>query len=137
MTDKQSNQGSGSADQIISQKMAEMQLTSEQDTIYTEEKYILGLGPSTPRITPPPPPPFTPSQEKDDAEVDAFLSKEAPFIHRIGPCAYEISPGHVKCQHAPARFFASPSLLHLVVDELDTTGTPGGSFTAALSNYAT
>ncbi|KAG7674949.1 hypothetical protein Ndes2526A_g07698 [Nannochloris sp. 'desiccata'] len=74
----------------------------------------------------------------DDDEIATLLASKAPFIHRIGLCAYEISPGHVKGQQAPAKFFASPPLLRLVIDEL-TTGSPG-SFTAAaqqLCNVAT
>jgi tRNA-splicing ligase RtcB (3'-phosphate/5'-hydroxy nucleic acid ligase) len=78
------------------------------------------------------------SSSNDDDEIAALLDSKAPFIHRIGPCAYEISPGHVRGQHTPAKFFASLPLLRLVVDELTTGG--GGAFTAAvqqLCNVAT
>jgi hypothetical protein len=97
-------------------------------------------GPATPQHAKPTPSLRT--QEEDiHIDVDELL-KQAPFIHQVddpdvnGTC-YEIKPGHVKHQIKPARFFASPRLLRLVVDELQTAG---GAFNAAveqLCNVAT
>ena len=69
------------------------------------------------------------NKQTDDEEIATLLATKAPFIHCIGPCTYEISPGHVKGQRTSAKFFASLPLLRLVVDELTAGG--GGAVTAA------
>ncbi|GAB4820986.1 hypothetical protein N2152v2_008032 [Parachlorella kessleri] len=77
-----------------------------------------------------------PEQHVPESENVELLLSRAGFIKRVGPVTYEIPTGHKKGMHAPARFFASPRLLRLVVGELQS----GGGFTAAveqLSNVAT
>lgn len=73
-----------------------------------------------------------------DAQVNVkALLERAPYIEQIGDCTWLIKPGHLKNMNVPAKFFASPRLLSLVIDELETANT---GFTAAveqLSNVAT
>lgn len=71
-----------------------------------------------------------------DVDVDALLAR-ATYIIRKGPYVYEIAPGHVKGQRVPARFFASPRLLQLVIEELETSAGGFAPAVTQLCNVAT
>jgi hypothetical protein len=53
----------------------------------------------------------------------------APFLRRESPVCFCIPQGHTEGMRVPARFFASPALLELLVDEI---GNAAGGFTAAV-----
>lgn len=57
----------------------------------------------------------------------------APFMRREAPLCYCIPQGRVPGMHVPAKFYASPQLLELLLEEVDgTAAAASGGFVAAV-----
>eukprot|EP00775_Hariotina_reticulata_P006207 gene6207-6443_t len=59
------------------------------------------------------------------------------YLKRIAPFTFEIKEGHTKGMQVPARFFASPRLLDMLVSEAQASGAgSGGVFVSSLQQLA-